>query len=95
MKTDRSIEVLTGGLEAAHERMFSDAGLRRPEYPRSLEKLYSNMEDQLFALFNAVQDKKYPRVRQNAADIIVTASEIIEHAKLLVKVADKPWDTED
>jgi hypothetical protein len=75
--------------------MFSDKGLRRPEYPRDLQKMYSSMEDELFALFAAMQDKKYGRVRENAAEIIVTASKIIEYAELLERVSDKSWDTED
>jgi hypothetical protein len=95
MKMDRSIQVLTTGLRAAHERMFSDKGLRRPEYPRDLQKMYSDMEDELYALYSVIQNKKYPLVREKAAGIIVTASEIIEYAELLTDVADKPWDTED
>jgi hypothetical protein len=95
MKMDRSIQVLTAGLKAAHERMFSDKGLRRPEYPRNLLKMYSNMEDDLYDLFNAIQDKKYPLVRENAANVIVTASKIIEYTELLAEVANKSWDTED
>jgi hypothetical protein len=95
MKMDRSIQVLTTGLKAAHERMFSDKGLRRPEYPRSLQEMYSAMEDELFALFNAIQDEKYALVREDAADVIVTASKIIEYAELLAKAADKPWNTDE
>jgi hypothetical protein len=95
MKMDRNVQVLVTGLKAAHERMFSDKGLRRPEYPRNLQKMYSNMEDELYALFNAVQDKKYALVRENAADVIVTASKIIEYAELLAEAANKPWDTEN
>jgi hypothetical protein len=95
MKIGRNTQILTTGLKAAHERMFSDKGLRRPEYPRSLQKLYSNMEDGLYAVFNAVQDKKYALVRENAADVIVTASEMIEYAELLAEAANEHWDTED
>jgi hypothetical protein len=95
MEVDRNVQVLTTGLKAAHERMFSDAGLRRPEYPRNLQKMYSNMENELYALFSAVQDKKYALVRENAADVIVTASKIIEYAELLAEAANKPWDTEN
>jgi hypothetical protein len=95
MKMDRNIQVLITGLEAAHRRMFSDKGLRRPEYPRNLQKMYSAMEDGLFALFNSIQDNRYALVREQAADVIVTASEIIEYAGLLAEAADKPWDTED
>jgi hypothetical protein len=94
MKADRSIQILTAGLEAAHGRMLSDKGVRRPEYPRDLQKMYSYMEDELFALFNSVQDKRYTLVREQAADVIVTASEIIEYAVLLAEAADKPWDAE-
>lgn len=83
------------GLIAAHWRMFSDKGLRRPEYPRDLQKMYSAMEDRLFALFNSIQGKKYALIRDQAADVIVTASEMIEYAGLLTEVADKPWDTEE
>jgi hypothetical protein len=95
MKMNRNIQILTTGLKAAHERMFSDKGLRRPEYPRNLQKMYLNMEDELYALFNAVQNKKYRLVRENAADVIVTASKMIEYAELLAEAAAKPWDTED
>jgi hypothetical protein len=95
MKMDRNTQVLITGLEAAHERMFSDAGLRRPEYPRDLQKLYSNMEDALFALFTVIQNEEYTLVKKRAADVIVTASEVIEYVKLLEKVADKPWDTDE
>jgi hypothetical protein len=94
MKTDRSIQVLTTGLKAAHEQMFSGKGLRRPEYPRNLSRMYSDMEDDLYELFNAIQDKKYPLVRENAANVIVTASKIIEYAELLAEVAYEAWDTE-
>jgi hypothetical protein len=69
--------------------MFSDKGLRRPEYPRDLQKMYSDMEDELFALLAAIQGKKYGRVRENAADIIITASKIIEYAELLERVTDE------
>jgi hypothetical protein len=95
MKTDRNIQVLMSGLKAAHERMFSDTGLRRPEYPRDLPKMYSGMEDELFRLYGSIQNKEYLLVRNNAADIIVTASKVVEYAELLAKVADKPWDTEE
>jgi hypothetical protein len=95
MKTDRSIQILTTGLKAAHERMFSDKGLRRPEYPRDLQEMYSSMEDELYTLFSTIQGKKYTLVREAAADVIVTASKIIEYAELLTEVADRPWDTED
>jgi hypothetical protein len=95
MRMDRSIQVLTTGLKAAHERMFSDRGLRRPEYPRSLQTMYSTLEDELFALFNAIQDKKYALIRKNAGDVIVTASKIVEYAELLTAAADKPWDAAD
>jgi hypothetical protein len=95
MEMDRNTRVLTAGLKAAHERMFSDRGLLTPEYPRDLQKMYSNIEDELFGLFNAIQDKKYVLVRENAAAVIVTASKIVEYAELLTEVADKPWDTED
>jgi NTP pyrophosphatase (non-canonical NTP hydrolase) len=95
MTMDRSVKVLVTGLKAAHERMFSDKGVRRPEYPRDLQKMYSDMEDELYELFSAIQDKKYALVREGAADVIVTASKIIEYAELLSEVADKPWDAED
>jgi hypothetical protein len=95
MKMDRNVQILTTGLKAAHERMFSDKGLRKPEYTRDLQKMYSDMEDELYALFNAVHNKKYALVRENAADIIVAASEIIEYAELLTDAVDKPWDTEN
>jgi hypothetical protein len=95
MNMDRSTQILTAGLKAAHERMFSDKGLRRPEYPRSLQKMYSIIEDELYALFKAVQDKEYTQVRGDAADIIVTASKIIEYVELLAKTADKPWYTKE
>lgn len=95
MRMDRNTQVLIAGLKAAHERMFSDTGLRRPEYPRNLQEMYSNMEDELFEVFKAIQDKRYPLVRENAAAVIVTASEIIEYAELLAEVKDEPWDTED
>jgi NTP pyrophosphatase (non-canonical NTP hydrolase) len=94
MMMDRSIQVLITGFKAAHEKMFSDEGLRRPEYPRDLLKLYSNTEDELYELFNAIRDKKYPLVRENAANVIVAASKIIEYAELLAEVANKAWDTE-
>jgi hypothetical protein len=95
MKVDRNIQVLIAGLEAAHGRMFSDKWLSRPEYPRDLQKMYSNMEDALFVLFNSIQDKNYALIRERAADVIIAASEMIEYAGLLVEAADKPWDTED
>jgi hypothetical protein len=95
MKMDRSIQVLTTGLKAAHERMFSDKSLRRPEYPRNLQKMYSAMEDELYALFNSIQNKKYVLVRENAGNVIVTASKIVEYAELLTEAANKPWDAAD
>jgi hypothetical protein len=72
--------------------MFSDRGLRRPEYPRDLSAMYSALEDALYALYNAIQDKKYTRVREDAADIIVMASKIIEYAEVLAEVSDSAWD---
>jgi hypothetical protein len=89
------MQVLMTGLKSAHERMFSTQGIQRPEYPRNLQALYSNMEDALYELFNAIQDKKYALVREDAADIIVTASETIEYARLLEEAANKAWNTEE
>jgi NTP pyrophosphatase (non-canonical NTP hydrolase) len=94
MTADRSIKVLTAGLKAAHERMFSDSGLRRPEYPRNLQKMYSNMEDAAYELFDAVQVRDCAFIRKAAADVIIAASNIVEYAELLKEVTDKPWDTE-
>jgi hypothetical protein len=95
MAMSRNVQTLMSGLKAAYERMSSGNGLRKPEYPPDLQKMYSGMEDELFRLYVAIQNKKYTLVRRNAADIIVTASEVIEYAKLLVRVKDEPWDTED
>jgi hypothetical protein len=94
MKMDRNVQVLTSGLKAAHERMFSCEGLRKPEYPRDLQEMYSGMEDEFFKLYGAIQNKKYLLVRKNAADIIITASKVVEYAELLARVKDEPWDTE-
>jgi hypothetical protein len=55
--------------------------------------MYSNMEDELYALFSAVQDKKYALVRKNAADVIVTASKIVEYAEFLEALAGKSRDS--
>jgi hypothetical protein len=92
MKTDRNIQVLMAGLKAAHERMFSDAALRRPEYVRDLQRLYSNMEDALYVVFDFIKEKKYVLVREKAADIIVAASEMVEYAELLANAADSFLD---
>jgi hypothetical protein len=95
MRMDRNIQVLVAGLKAAHERMFSDKGLRRPEYPRDLQTMCSTMEDSVYDVFNAIQNKKYTLVRESAADVIVNASKIIEHAEFLAYVANKSWRAED
>lgn len=89
MNTERNTQILVAGLKAAHECMYSDRGLRRPEYPRDLAAMYSGMEDELFALYNAIQDNRYAQARTNAAGIIVLASEVIEYVEFLVKAADK------
>ena len=95
MTMDRSIQVLVTGLRAAHERMFRGTGLNRPEYPRDFQRLYGFAEDSFDSLFDAVRHKKFDVIRECAADIIVTASKIIEYAELMQKVSDKPWDTEE
>jgi hypothetical protein len=90
MKVDRNIQTLIRGLKAVHEYMLSDKGLRVPEYPCELQKTCSAIEDRLCKLFNAVQNKEYARVREDAADIIVAASKIIEYTELLTKLQANP-----
>jgi hypothetical protein len=95
MKADRNIEILTTGLVAAHKRLFTDKGLRRPEYPRSFGKMYSVLEDQLFALYDVIQQNNFASIVEHSGDIITTASMIAEYAGLRKDVADKEWDVKD
>jgi hypothetical protein len=95
MTADRNTQVLLAGLRAAHEQMFSDKGLQKPEYPRNFKKLYGYMEDSLYELFDAVQQHALTAIVANAADIMVNASKIIEYAELMQRVADKPWNATD
>jgi hypothetical protein len=95
MTSDRNTVVLAAGLKAAHERMSTDKALRRPEYPRDFHKLRSRMEDEVYALIDALAHEKPDCIQAFAADVIVTCSEMIEYAGLVAKVKDAPWDTED
>lgn len=95
MTTTRSMQVLTAGLKAAHEQMFSDTGLRRPEYPRNFQKIYTSLENNVFALYEAIRDEKFARVRETAADTIVNASKIVEYAEFMERVADMPWNAQE
>ena len=95
MKADRNIEILTTGLIAAHKRLFTDKGLRKPEYPRSFSKMYSTLEDQLFAMYSAIQQKKFASIIERSGDIITTASMIAEYAELRKDMVDKKWDIKD
>jgi hypothetical protein len=81
MKADRSIQILSAGLKAAHERMFSRKGPQQPEYPRNFDRLYGWAEDSLFALFEAVSHKDPVKTIESAGDIIVIMSEIVEYAQ--------------
>jgi hypothetical protein len=81
MTPGRSIQILTTGLKAAHERMFRGNASQRPEYPRNFLRLYGWAEDHLFALLNATKDKNLAEIRACAGDVIITMSEIVEHAE--------------
>jgi hypothetical protein len=95
MKADRNIEILTKGLVAAHKRLFTDKELRRPEYPRSFIKMYGTLEDQLFVLYSAIQQKNFASIIERSGDIITTASMIAEYAGLRKDAADKECDVKD
>jgi hypothetical protein len=95
MKADRNIEILVTGLVAAHKRLFTDKGLRKPEYPRSFLKMYGTLEDQLFAMYSAIRQKNFASIIEYSGDIITTASMIAEYAGLRKDAADKEWDVKD
>jgi hypothetical protein len=83
MRAERNMRILTEGLKAAHARMFQGNGLQKPEYPRDFMKLYGWSEDSLFNLFDAIKSRQFTEMRENAADMIILMSEIIEHAENL------------
>jgi hypothetical protein len=58
----------------------------RPEYPHDFERLYGWLEDKLFYLYEAIKLKQYDRVRVMSGEVIITASEIAEHAIPYVKI---------
>jgi hypothetical protein len=95
MKADRNIQILTTGLKAAHKQLFTDKGLRRPEYPRRFDQIYSILEDQLFALYNAVRQNNFALIIEKGGDIIVTASMMVEFAGLLQDAADDDVNVKD
>jgi hypothetical protein len=83
VKTERNIQVLTTGLKAAHGQMFRHP--QKPEYPRDFDRLYEWLEDKLFSLYEAVRLKNTAHIKTVAAEIIVTASEIVECAETVEK----------
>jgi arginyl-tRNA synthetase len=82
MRADRNIEILTAGLKAAHEQLFTPAHMRRPDYPRNMEQLYSELEDEVHNMFMCVRRKDWAKLRQDAGEVISYASMMIERAEI-------------
>jgi hypothetical protein len=76
MKTERNIEILSAGFSAAHEQMEQRPA--RSNYPQSLDILYDWLEDKIFALYEAVNRKKFKRIWSTVGEIIITTSQIAE-----------------
>jgi hypothetical protein len=91
MTTERSQEVLNKGIEAAKTWMNSIRFLNRPEYKRDFNDLYNKAEDELFDIFNAMEDKDFDGIKLNSSVLIGTLSEIIEYAELRADIKKKKW----
>jgi hypothetical protein len=87
VKPERNIQILTRGLKASHEQMFKHP--QRREYPHDFDRLYEWLEDKVFNLYEAIQMKKTAHTRTVAADIIVTACEMIELAEMKMLLEDR------
>jgi arginyl-tRNA synthetase len=81
MRADRNIEILTAGLKAAHERLFTPVHMRRPDYPRDMEQLYSTLEDEVHNMFLCMRRKDWEKLRQDAGEVISYASMLVESAE--------------
>jgi hypothetical protein len=91
MTLARSLEVLMKGLKAAGERMLSERVMNRPEYKRGFQKLYDNAENELFNVYNAIENKKYKTIRESAGDLIITMSKIVEYAEMRIRIEETKW----
>ena len=78
MTTERNAEILSAGTKAAEEQMEKHPA--RPDYPRDFSRLYDWLEDKVYNLYEAIQKKNMLHIRTVAADLIVTASEMVEFA---------------
>lgn len=92
MTANRIVEVLSKGFNTAKERMLSDKGLKAPEYKRDFQKLYGDAENELFDVYNAIEDKKYKELLEKASNLIITMSEIIELTEVRLEAEKKKWN---
>jgi hypothetical protein len=78
MKADRNIELLVAGTRAAHRRLFRQEELKKGEYIHDFLTIYSDLEDEVYSLYTAIQLKQIDRINRNAGDVIVQASKLAE-----------------
>jgi hypothetical protein len=85
MNANRNIQVLTKGLQAAHSRMFRQDEMRKEEYRHDFLLLYSDLEDALYSMYSAIQQRQRKKTVHSAGDVIVLASKIVEVAEELLQ----------
>jgi hypothetical protein len=91
MTVERSLEVICKGIKAAGERILSFKGIQKPEYKRELKELYGSAEDELFNVYNAIEDKKYKELRERAGDVIIIMSKIVECSEVVITAEETEW----
>jgi hypothetical protein len=90
VKPDEKAKILTSGLRAAHKRLFSQDGPGDWNPPDGgLMGLYSELEDALYSLYSAIQQKQARKALRDAGDIIVRASMAAELAEEAIDKAGK------
>ena len=80
MRPDRNIKILSAGLCAGHEKLFRPDDLKKPEYPHSFKQLYSQLENELFKVYLAIERKDKQKILTEIGAVIASASMIAELA---------------
>jgi len=78
MDVEREEQILRAGLKAAQGQISQH--LQHREYPRDFSRLYEWLEDQVYALFEAIYHRKNNKIYRTAGEIIALTSKIAEFA---------------
>jgi len=80
MKAGRDIEILATGFRAGYDKLSKQRNERRSEYSHDFSKLYASLEDEVFTVYSAIQQKNKAKIFSTAGAVIVRASMIAELA---------------